>query len=93
MNPGVDVIWYSVTEKGMEDIKGTWPEYAPEEAHFVRRLGWAAIKRWNTLPIDAKRNIVRQAIFVGDKEPVVQLAQQLDIFIAKYTGDEGWHLD
>lgn len=70
------------------DIKGTVPKYDDEEAHLVRRLGWAVIEQWKALPEEAKRRIAKQAVFVHDRHETVQLQQQIDIFIHKYTGED-----
>jgi hypothetical protein len=69
------------------DIKGTVPKNTEEEAHIVRRLGWAVIEQWTVLPDDVKRRILEQAVFVHDQYQTVGLKEQIEGFIRKYTED------
>jgi hypothetical protein len=67
------------------DIKGVIPKYAEDEAHIVRRLGWAVVEQWAVLPDDAREGILTQAAFVHDHYQTVQLKEQIDAFIRKYA--------
>ena len=69
------------------DIKGVLPRNTEEEVHIVRRLGWAVVEQWAALPDDARARIVEQAVFVQDQYQTVQLKEQVEIFIRKYTGE------
>jgi hypothetical protein len=67
------------------DINGTLPKHTEEEAHIVRRLGWAVVEQWAALPDDAKERILTQAVFVRDLYQTVQLKEQIDAFMRKYA--------
>jgi hypothetical protein len=62
------------------------PNVASDDEHVVRRLAWALLKLWPSLSPDVQEQIRKQAIFTEDREPTVQLAQQIEIFINKHSG-------
>lgn len=69
----------------MTDIKPAFFEYEPNEEHLVRRLGAALVIQWMSLPTDVQSRLLSQAGLVEDREPTVQLRQQLELFIAKHN--------
>jgi hypothetical protein len=62
------------------------PKIDPFDEHVVRRLAWALLKLWPDLPPNVQDQIRKQAIFTEDREPTVQLAQQIEMFIDKHSG-------
>ncbi len=66
------------------DTKGQHIDYQPDEEHVLRRLGGAVVILWDRLPADARSMILAQATQMLDREPAVQLGEQIEGFIEKY---------
>jgi hypothetical protein len=66
-------------------IRAEFPDYSEEDAHIVRRLGWAVVKQWNRLPPENRHTILEQAVFVEDKHLTVQLKEQIELFIERHA--------
>jgi hypothetical protein len=71
----------------MGDIKAFVPPHVGDDEHIIRRLGWAIVRQWASLPDDLKARITEQAVFTHDKYATVQLNEQINIFIRKHAGD------
>jgi hypothetical protein len=54
-----------------------------DQDHIIRRLGWAVVRRWSSLPGNVQAELYEQAIFVQDKN-TVQLSEELARFIEKH---------
>jgi hypothetical protein len=65
----------------------TPPNIREDEEHFIRRLGWAVVRQWNSLPDDAKARIQQQAGALTDRYETVQVNEQISIFLEMHTGD------
>lgn len=66
------------------ETKGQHIDYQPDEEHILRRLGGAVVVLWDRLPDDARSMILAQATLMLDREPAVQLGEQIEGFIEKY---------
>jgi hypothetical protein len=54
-----------------------------DQDHIIRRLGWAVVRHWSSLPGDVQADVYQQAIFVQDRN-TVQLSEELAGFIEKH---------
>ncbi|QBR71613.1 hypothetical protein CU048_10365 [Beijerinckiaceae bacterium] len=72
----------------MDDIKAFNPPNVSDDEHIIRRLGWAVIRQWASLPDKLKAHIAEQAVFIDDKYKTVQLREQIAAFIRKHAGDK-----
>ena len=63
------------------------PTLADDEAHIIRRLGWAVVVQWRTLSAEAQARLREQAVFTEDKYPTVQLNEQIGAFIKMHMRD------
>jgi hypothetical protein len=59
-------------------------DYEPGEEHILRRLGGAVVVLWDNLPGDSRNMILSQAMLMLDRDPAVQLGEQIEAFIEKY---------
>jgi hypothetical protein len=67
-------------------VKSFVPPDVGDEIHIIRRLGWALVRQWRNLSDEDKKLFLEQAHQTDDREVViVQLAQQIDIFLEKYS--------
>jgi hypothetical protein len=57
------------------------PDVADDE-HVIRRLGWAVVRQWASLPKEVQGLIRQQAVFVRD--PLAKVHVQLDETIAGF---------
>jgi len=69
----------------MAQIKAFSPPDVGTEEHIIRRLGWAVVRQWSSLPGIAKDQILGQAVYVTDKQETVQLNEQIKAFISKHS--------
>jgi hypothetical protein len=61
------------------------PHYLEEDAHIVRRLGWAVVKQWNHLSPEDRHLIKEQAVIVSDGNMTVRLNEQIEIFVERHA--------
>ncbi len=54
-----------------------------DQDHIIRRLGWAVVRHWSSLPEDVQADVYQQALYVQD-ENTVQLSEELGRFIEKH---------
>ena len=69
----------------MGTIKPFHPPEIGDDAHIIRRLGWAVVRQWSNLPESVQEQLQEQAVFVFDSYMTVQLDQQISIFIDKHS--------
>jgi hypothetical protein len=71
-------------------IVGEIKAFAPPDVgiaeHIIRRLGWAVVRQWSSLPDDVQERIREQAVFTEDKYATVQLNEQIKAFLRKHAG-------
>ncbi|RWE99953.1 hypothetical protein [Mesorhizobium sp.] len=63
------------------------PDLEEDEAHIIRRLGWAVVLQWSSLSQDARERLREQAVFTEDDHVTVQLNEQIKDFIKRHKGD------
>jgi hypothetical protein len=39
-----------------------------DQDHIIRRLGWAVVRHWSSLPGDVQADVYQQALYVQDKK-------------------------
>jgi hypothetical protein len=54
-----------------------------DQDHIIRRLGWAVVRHWSSLPGDVQADVNQQALYAQDKN-TVQLSEELASFIEKH---------
>jgi translation initiation factor 2 alpha subunit (eIF-2alpha) len=72
----------------MDDIKAFNPPDVGDDEHIIRRLGWALVRQWASLPDNLKAQIAQQAVFLYDKHATVQLNEQINAVIRKHAGGQ-----
>lgn len=70
----------------MIEVRSQMPKYDDDEAHVVRRLGWAVVAQWQNLTDEARNLLERQALLVDDQEKFDNLEQTIRRFIRKHEG-------
>jgi hypothetical protein len=58
------------------------PPLIGDQDHIIRRLGWAVVRHWSSLPGDVQADVYQQALYVQDKNTV--LSEELASFIEKH---------
>jgi hypothetical protein len=64
------------------------PKIGDDEHHIIRRLGWAVVQQWASLPEKVQGRVLEQAVFTADDYATVQLQQQIEIFIEKHAAQQ-----
>ena len=54
-----------------------------DQDHIIRRLGWAVVRHWSSLPGNVQADLWEQALFTQDGDPV-QSSEELAEFIEKH---------
>lgn len=54
-----------------------------DQDHIIRRLGWAVVRHWSSLPGNVQADVYQQALLVQDQNRV-QLYEELASFIEKH---------
>jgi hypothetical protein len=65
-------------------VNGFIPPDVGDDDHLVRRLGWALVSQWKTLPADVQGRLKEQAIFVHDKD-TTSLPEQINAFLKRHA--------
>lgn len=61
------------------------PVYTADEEHLLRRIGTAVALHWRRIPQGTAEMILDQAALVSDREDVVQVREQLEMFLEGYA--------
>jgi hypothetical protein len=56
-----------------------------DQDHILRRLGWAVVRHWSSLPGNVQADLWEQALFTQDGD-TVQSFEELATFIEKHKG-------
>jgi hypothetical protein len=69
----------------MDQPKAFIPPEVGADGHIIRRLGWALVKQWATLPEPVRDRLQKQAVLTDDAEDQsVQLNEQISIFLREH---------
>jgi hypothetical protein len=63
-------------------VKAFIPPPIGDQDHIIRRLGWAVVRHWSSLPGDVQADVYQQALSVQDKNTVQ--FEELARFIEKH---------
>jgi hypothetical protein len=59
-------------------VKAFIPPNVGDQDHIIRRLGWAVVRNWSSLPAEVQADVYQQALYVQDKNRLSYPRNSLD---------------